>query len=237
VVKLLITVWFPDEVEDAVAGGADVVDVKDPSVGSLGLPNLGVVAEVVERVRGVREVSVAIGDVRCPGRYLEYVAYAVARLGVSYVKVGLEVPSVDLGTEVVTQVVEGLRYCSEKPKLVIVGYADYVRVNSLPPMKVLEVAYKVSADGIMVDTRIKDGTTTFDYLTSEYLKCLVAKAKDYGLFTAVAGSLKKEHIHRCVELGFDVIGFRSAACERGRLGRVSRKLVEELKSEVLRYAK
>lgn len=40
--KLLISIKDVDEAEDAVLGGADIIDIKDPTIGSLGLPDLDI---------------------------------------------------------------------------------------------------------------------------------------------------------------------------------------------------
>ena len=43
-VRLLVSVVGADEVEAALAGGADIVDVKNPAEGSLGAPVPGAAA-------------------------------------------------------------------------------------------------------------------------------------------------------------------------------------------------
>ena len=43
-VRLLVSVVSADEVEAALAGGADIVDVKNPAEGSLGAPVAGAAA-------------------------------------------------------------------------------------------------------------------------------------------------------------------------------------------------
>jgi len=49
------------------------------------------------------------------------------------------------------------------------------------------------------------------------------------LLVAVAGGIKKSYMGMLKELGFDVIGVRTAVCMGGRNGRVSKELVKELK--------
>ncbi|MFP3280994.1 MAG: (5-formylfuran-3-yl)methyl phosphate synthase, partial [Vulcanisaeta sp.] len=61
-VKLLISVRNVEEAVEALEGGADIIDVKDVSHGSLGLPRYGVVREVALKIGSAREKSVPIGD-------------------------------------------------------------------------------------------------------------------------------------------------------------------------------
>ena len=60
--RLLVSVVALDEVAAALAGGADVVDVKNPTEGSLGAPSLALLKAVRVRVRAPLWLSVALGD-------------------------------------------------------------------------------------------------------------------------------------------------------------------------------
>jgi len=41
---------------------------------------------------------------------------------------------------------------------VVVGYADYSKIGSVEPPKIVDVAKTVGADGVMIDTRIKNAS-------------------------------------------------------------------------------
>ena len=60
--KLLVSVVSADEARRALAGGADIIDVKDPREGALGAPSPRVLSEVVTTVGEAAPVSVALGD-------------------------------------------------------------------------------------------------------------------------------------------------------------------------------
>ena len=60
--RLLVSVVSADEARRALAGGADIIDVKDPREGALGAPSPRVLSEVVAAVGGAAPVSVALGD-------------------------------------------------------------------------------------------------------------------------------------------------------------------------------
>jgi len=223
--KLLISVRSSSEVLNALEGGADIIDVKDPAKGSLGLPRISVVREVVRIVNGLKEVSVAIGDVRSNAAELGYVVTALDSF-VNYVKIGFALKSVEEAIAIGREVVENVR----KSKIVFVSYADYHKHSFIDPITVIDVAIKAGAQGVMIDTFGKEGLSSFDILPRHYLQEFVNKAKKNGFFTAIAGGLNKHHIKDAVTLGFDVIGFRSAVCVGGRNGSVSKQLVAELRN-------
>jgi len=227
-VKILVSVVDSEEARRLVDLDVDIVDVKNPSAGSLAAPELSKLVEVVKVVGGIREVSVALGDVKAWSPLLAYAAYAAASLGVSYVKVGVEAGIVEEAVRIARSVVEGVKGSGTGAKVVIVGYADYSKIGSAEPLKIVDVAKDVGADGVMIDTRIKDGSRSLDLLGFEYLRKFAEKAHSSGLFAALAGSLGISDVCTAAALGFDVVGFRGAVCESGRTSRISRRRVEEL---------
>lgn len=237
--KLLVSVKEISEVLDVVEGGTDIVDVKDPSRGSLGLPDIEVVKEVVNIVKPFKgkEVSMALGDVRKYDNYLKYIAYVGGILGVNYVKVGLAMNDIEEALYTAKNIRDILASFSNT-HLILVSYADHVSINSLEPMKLIEIAIKAGARGVMIDTIKKSsGLSTFDILPIHYIEKFVEKAHQSNLLAAIAGGLKHHHIPLCVKLGFDVIGFRGAACTGGRDGKVSKELVLKLRMEIDKHSK
>src|SRR4051794_22711300 len=60
--ELLVSVRSAPEADAAVAGGAHLIDVKEPQRGPLGRADDAVSAEVVRAVAGRRPVSAALGE-------------------------------------------------------------------------------------------------------------------------------------------------------------------------------
>ena len=60
--KLLVSVVSADEARRALAGGADIIDVKDPREGRARCAAPRVLSGVVAAVGGAAPVSVALGD-------------------------------------------------------------------------------------------------------------------------------------------------------------------------------
>src|SRR6187402_1196662 len=82
---LLISVRSADEAAIALAGGADVIDVKEPSRGALGAATPFVWDEVRQVVAGRRPVSVALGELLDD----DIEELASAAFGCEFAKIGL----------------------------------------------------------------------------------------------------------------------------------------------------
>ncbi len=86
--RLLASVTDCTEAEAAIAGGADIIDLKDPSRGVLGALPLDAIRSIVQRVAGRRPVSATIGDLPSDPGLMTDAIRATAATGVDYVKVG-----------------------------------------------------------------------------------------------------------------------------------------------------
>ncbi|MCS7311973.1 MAG: (5-formylfuran-3-yl)methyl phosphate synthase [Acidobacteria bacterium] len=215
--KLLVSVVNPEEAQTALAVGVDILDIKNPAEGSLGAPS----PETVRRIRAVTPphvpLSVAIGDMpNLPGT-AALAAYGAARLGATYVKVGLW--GVSTGAEGRTLLQAVRTACSDFPNVRVVacGYADAARLPHRPlaPLCLPAVARDAGVDGCMLDTGLKDGRRLWDFLSEADLRTFVEAAHAAGLFVALAGTLQAEDLLRVRDLGVDVVGVRSAACRDG----------------------
>jgi len=60
--QLLVSVRSADEARAALAGGADLIDVKEPSRGPLGAADSEVIGDVLRAVDGRVPVSAALGE-------------------------------------------------------------------------------------------------------------------------------------------------------------------------------
>src|SRR5947209_7136474 len=64
--RLLVSVRNVSEAEAALAGGCDVLDIKEPGRGAMGMADLATIADIVRRVRDTDAaipMSVALGEV------------------------------------------------------------------------------------------------------------------------------------------------------------------------------
>ena len=233
--KLLVSVVNRDEVEEAITGGTDIIDIKNPDEGSLGAAAPWIIKEIIESVGSRRETSCAIGDLpNLPGT-VSLAAAGAAALSPGYVKLGL------FGTRnraealsVLEAAVDAVNLTAPSVKVIACGYGDYRIVGSVSPLDLPDIASSAGADGVLIDTINKDGRSLFDFLPTDDLKMFVHHARDLGLISALAGSLREQHIPSLRDCSPDVVGIRGVACsnaDRVR-GRVTSQRVHDFKSRL-----
>lgn len=211
--KLLVSVVDRREAKIASKLGVDIVDVKNPREGALGASLPRVIREVKMITPRSIEVSATIGDLpNLPGM-ASLAARGAATLGIDYIKAGLYgVSRIRDGLKLAREVCIAVREASPDVKVVLVGYADYAKIGSIEPMKIIDLAVKVGADGVMIDVKSKGEDNVFDYLDPNYISMFVDKASSSGLIKALAGGLTLDDIDTAYKLGFDVVGVRRAVC-------------------------
>ncbi len=226
------------EASQAIAGGADIIDVKNPKEGALGANYPWVIKRIKEITPKNIEVSCTLGEVgNLPGS-ISLAALGAASLGVDYIKVGLYgIKTPQEATFLLQNASRAAKECNPKIKVAVAGYADAERIGAINPLLIPEIAHKSQVDVAMIDTSVKDGKNLFDYLTVEQLKGFVNSAHGFGLEAALAGSLRKQDLPIVYGLGADIAGLRGAACTHSNrdTGQITRKLVSEL-VEVVRQA-
>lgn len=232
--QLLVSVVHEEEVAPAVAGGADIIDIKNPSEGSLGANFPRVIRRVRELTPAAVPVSAAIGDAPDLPGLLALAAAGAATCGVQYVKVGLLGPREPLDAlRLLKEVCLAAREQDPAVLIMAAAYADARKIGSLLPLDLPSVAAEAGADGCMLDTAAKDGATLLTELGTPELETFVARCRDRGLVCALAGSLREHDLPRIHDLGPDIIGVRTAACRGDRLtGRVDRDAVRRLKDRI-----
>ena len=231
VVRLLVTVVTPEEVEAAVAGGADIVDVKNPTEGSLGAPVPAILRAVRSRVTAPQHVSVALGDApHLPGT-MALAAAGAAACGADYLKIGL------LGSarpeqahDLLVAVRQAAADVNPSAQLVAVAYADASRVGALHPQDLPSIARQAGIHGVMLDTAVKDGMSTWAALGDTGVAAFFEAAARLDLVAAVAGSMTERDFERARRCGVDIVGVRGSACDGGRDGVVSRARVRALRA-------
>ncbi len=231
--KLLISVTCLEEALEALKGGADIIDVKNPLEGSLGGHYPWVVKKIRETITSV-EVSAAVGDSPYLPGLVSLACYGLTLCGVDYVKIGVYGPkNIDEALKLAETSCKAVKTANEKTRVVLAGYADYREAKCLNPLVIPDVAYRVNADVAMIDTKIKNGLKTLHHLEINELKEFINRTHNYGLKAALAGSLRLEDIKIAREIEADIIGFRGAACKGDRInGRISSELVSELKKQL-----
>jgi uncharacterized protein (UPF0264 family) len=216
--QLLVSVRSPEEALAALAGGADLIDIKEPAHGSLGRATNDTIAAIIAAVNGCAPVSAALGE------WHERTAPSVdLPNGLSYAKWGLSHVR-DLVS--ITEMKRSVRGATP----VLVAYADWQRANGLSPLELVGVAVQQSFDVFLIDTFIKDGSTLLDWLTFKDLQLLWNDLAQQNIRLALAGSLQQPHLVELRSLRPTWFAVRGAACRDGeRAGIVCEERVRGLK--------
>lgn len=229
----MISVVNASEAQDAIAAGADILDVKNPAEGSLGAPT----PDVVQRIRAITpsivKLSVAIGDMpNLPGT-AALAALGAASCGADYIKVGLWGPESE--AEAIALLRQVRQAVSAFPTVAVIaaGYADAHRVGRLDPWLLPCIARAAGVAGCLLDTALKDGHGLFDFLAPEALRALAEEAHAAGLLFALAGALQEKDLPLVRDVGADVVGVRTAACrDNQRAGPLDPERVRRLRAAI-----
>ena len=205
--RLLVSVRSVDEALLAADGGADFIDLKEPSAGALGGLPLKTIRAIVAALRAQGRglpVSATIGDLGLhdPAAVLAHVA-EVGACGVDYVKVGI--PREPGAAEV-------LAALARVPHAVV---PVFIADRGLDPA-LIERACDLRFPGVMADTADKRAGSLFDAVTLSDLCGFVAQVRAAGALVGLAGALRLHHVPALQKLAPDFAGFRTAVCGADR---------------------
>lgn len=210
---LLVSVRTPEEAQAALAGGADIIDIKEPTHGALGRAADAMIAAVVRKVAGRRPVSAAMGELLD-----EEPPYAG---GLSFVKWGLaRCRHLDWSRRL--SALQARLSC----RVVHVAYADWECAQAPSVDEVMSAACATPGNILLIDTHCKDAATLrkdrrptlLDWLSIGTIGEVCQRCRDAEVQVALAGSLGLVEIEalRCARPTWFAV--RGAACgdsERG----------------------
>jgi uncharacterized protein (UPF0264 family) len=232
IMKLLVSPINVEEAHICRLAGVDIIDVKNPKEGSLGA-NFPWIIQAVKKAAGNIPVSATIGDLNYKPGTASLAALGAAVAGAEYIKVGLyDIHTKEQALDMLVNIVRSVKDYDKNKKVVASGYSDYRRINSISPFELPAIGKKAGVDVVMMDTGIKDGRSTFEFLTEHQLTEFVARARSIGLKTALAGTIKFDNIQALKRIQPDIIGVRGCVCGGDRNSTIKKELVEKLKSEI-----
>lgn len=225
---LLVSVANPADAAAALAGGADLIDAKDPAAGALGAVTLETLREIQAAVAGARPVTAALGDAADEDE-VERAARELAAAGARFVKIGFA--GIGSRARAGTLVAAAVRGAGGSG-VVAVAYADAdaPAARSLSPAALLDVAARANARGLLLDTADKRGPGLCALQSPPVLARVASDAHAAGLFVAMAGKLESRHLPMIRDTGADIAGVRGAACIGGRTGVTSAERVRGLRA-------
>ncbi len=210
--RLLVSVVSATEARLALAGGADIIDVKDPREGALGAPSPRVLSEVLRAVDGAAPVSVALGDLPNLPHTAALAAHGAALSGAGFVKVGLRgVRELDDAVALMSAVADAVR---PGTAAIAAAYADAEVLDppALAPGWLPELVARTGVAGALVDTFDKHGAGLYGWLSEAELTDLIERTRQAGASFGVAGRLTRGQLGR---VAADIVGVRSAVCRGG----------------------
>ena len=228
--KLLVSVRDAPEVLAALAGGADWIDLKEPSAGPLAAVDVAVAREAAMALAGRRNLSAALGELRdwkssVSVGLLEIEEIRVVKLGLSGCA-GLSDWQALLESASTT-------VASAGKQLVGVVYADWRQAEAPPPPEVLGLAASLGLRYLLVDTYGKQAGTVLNYLSPQELKHLFEAAKLRSMMTVLAGSVTQAELDQLPVEIVDLVAVRGAVCRGARTSAVDVKLVQDFRQTLV----
>ena len=202
--QLLISVQNAEEAQIAFQSGVAWVDLKNPRAGALGQPDRETCQAFIEVAKQFpsSRISLALGEFDCVDWQLatEYLNhFAVGKVGLAG------------RTEISHEMVE--RLSSFPGQIVPALYADWARVGSASPACVVQLADKIHAPFVLVDTHTKDGRNLLDWMSLEQLRDLQSQVQGIGASLVIAGSLRSSDWPALQQLNQVTVGIRGAVCQ------------------------
>jgi uncharacterized protein (UPF0264 family) len=229
---LLVSVRTAEEAVAASAGGAAIIDAKDPDSGALGVVTPAVFRAIRAAAPAGSRLTAALGDAS-DEIAIERDARVYAAAGAWLVKVGFAgIATPTRAASLLRAAVHGARAGDSASGVVAVAYAD-AKAGSIPPEALLDAAISVGAHGVLLDTCDKHGPPLRHLIEFEALHAWAASAHRCGLLVAMAGRLALADLPWVRDAGADVAGVRGAACDGGRSGHVSARRVADLNAALV----
>jgi hypothetical protein len=235
--QLLVSVRNGAEAQAALEGGCDILDVKEPANGSLGMADSVSIREVVDtasRAAGKPQVSAACGEVR---EWLAGLESPVLPAGLEFTKLGCAGLAGTADWRAVwRQVRRRIRQTSlGSPGWIAVAYADWRAAEAPAPDAMIEAAVEEGCRGVLFDTFLKDGRGLLDWISAAELERWAEQIHGHGLMLALAGSLGREDLPALSGIPAEIVAIRTAACRHGeRAGTIDAEAVRDFRAELRR---
>ncbi len=236
---LLVSVRDVKEAEAALAGGCDILDLKDPKNGPLGMVSPAIIGKVVTAVRKkstTMPISVAVGEL---SDWDDLKSIPKLPLGVTYVKMGTAKVGKDPNWPARWKDVRKQFETNAKSKFfwVAVAYADWRAAGAPSPTAIVDAVLEESLTktggcvGVLFDTWAKQGRSLWEWISRADLKRHADALHQGGRVVALAGGLDCDKLVGLGSLEPDIVGIRSAACKDGtRNGVVAKEAVSAFRT-------
>jgi (5-formylfuran-3-yl)methyl phosphate synthase len=225
----LVSAQNMDEAIQVLDADVDWLDLKDPTRGPLGRPDVALVAQVAQHLGSTsrcRRWSVAGGelldwDVSRDAGYLDLLGNKAA---IKWALAGCASP--DAGWRRRAQ--QLCRSLANPEQMILVHYADFASCHAPDWTETLAAAVDLHARFLLIDTAFKNGKTLLHHYSLHQLQGMVEQAAARRIGLALAGSLRLQDLASLSGMGAEWLGVRGAVCDAGsRSGPIQREKLEQ----------
>jgi uncharacterized protein (UPF0264 family) len=227
--RLLVSVRDATEALSAMAGGASIIDAKEPALGPLAPVSPATLQSICAAVPLAVPLSVALGDARPHG--LSEIVAAVAPLQLRpalFFKAALVSASPREAAGDMARAAHLLRSRPDRPALVVARYVD-VGADAADLGEWVDACAAAGARGLLLDTSRKDGSNLLGSIDVRSLAALRRRAVRRRIWLALAGGMTIGDVERLAEIRPHVVGVRGAVCDGERAGTLSGARVKQLR--------
>ncbi|MEM8843743.1 MAG: (5-formylfuran-3-yl)methyl phosphate synthase [Pseudomonadota bacterium] len=219
-----------NNLEDAITVnqyGADIIDLKNPTQGALGGLSIDEIQSIVDHLWEKAIISATVGDLDADISMIMRKIKQVSDTGVDYVKVGM------FSQKHISECLPSFEYHARRGiKIIAVCFAD-IEFDIEATVKACK---KAQLTGVMMDTAGKNAGSLLLHRSKTELISFIKTAKQLGLLTGLAGSLRQEDINKLLPINPDYIGFRTALCKGlKRTGSISSDAVQDIRNQIPKY--
>lgn len=224
---MLASVNSMDEANIVMSANVDIIDLKNPALGSLGALDIKLVKSCVVAVNGRCPTSATIGDLPMQPEIIFNAVKEMAETGVNYVKIGF------FPGDNQKQIVQKLTALTQHFNLIAVLFAD-----THPDFSLIDSLITAGFKGIMLDTQDKTKGPLTGMMAKTEIGRFVNHVKSRHAICGLAGSLRLEDIPLLMPYQPDYLGFRGALCEsHKRAGQLNQQSVKNIKQTIGEFSR
>ena len=197
--KILASIKSLNEIGLVLKKGVDIIDFKDPSVGSLGALSIKQISFFLKSIPSNQLTSATIGDIK--DIKIKQKVIELSKTSIDFIKIGF------FFDEKKIKLLKNLKKLVKNKKIIAVLFAD-----NKPNVNLIREIKKIQFDGILIDTKNKKNGNLRNYLSIKKLKNFIKVSKEQNLSIGLAGSLNINDIDPLIKLKPDYLGFRGALC-------------------------
>ncbi len=205
--EFLVSLKKLDEISDEVVNEVDIIDLKNPSNGSIGAWDSFEIKKAISLFKHKIQISATLGDIFVNKEFLIKLDQFDS-LNLDFIKFGL----LSYNLKNLFEKINLLESRAYRTNLVCVVFVDIERNLELVD-KNLENFYRCGLRHIMLDTYGKNNGNLLKFCRTIYLKEFILKCKNLDIKVGLAGSIQEDEIPIIFNLKPNIIGFRSAICK------------------------